>query len=291
MNTLIGISSRININKSMPFIFLAIIHFLLLGVTFYKKGNKTFSLLFISIGIGYVFEYFVLNVFKMYKYNPNIFKNKWIDSVFGALLSQSVYIPISATILTMFKLGWKWRIVAASIYGVIERLFIHWGIYKNKTWSTFLTITAMPIYFYIVAKWWDDVLNGERVKIYISIFFGYWISYTNILYFCLVLFKKYRFQIGILKEKYWEHFILVPIYTCISAIIGSVNTIYSSQESKWKGLLVLHAFDRVLFKYKVIKPSTKFNLYSLIPIHLFVLFFGENIKSRLNDYVAIRDNQ
>jgi hypothetical protein len=285
MKTFLVRTTRINKSKSFPFIILFFIHLFLLGLTFYKKGKKTSSSLVISIGIAYVFEYFVLNLFRMYRYYPKVFKKDWIDSVFGALLSQSVYVPIAATMLSLFNLGWKWRMGISFIYGVIERLFIHWGIYRNKTWNTFLTITTLPIYFYIVARWWNDMQRGNRIKEFFSIFFCYWINYTNIFYFCLALIKQYRFRIGFLKDKYQEHFILVPIYTAISGMIGTLNTIYVRKKSKWKGLLVLHIFDRILFKYKVIHPSKTINLYSLIPIHLCVLFIGEyisNVKNRPN---------
>ncbi|WP_246938779.1 hypothetical protein [Bacillus pinisoli] len=261
--------------KTIPFIVLTIIHGFFLLLAFVKKGNKTFLVLNVSIGIAYIFEYFVLNVLKMYFYYPKVFKVKWIDSVFGALLSQSLFIPIASTLIVLFKVGWKGRILVALIYGVIERLFISWGVFRNFTWSTLLTITTMPLYFNQVKKWWRDIEQGHPLKLKVSVFLSYWINYTNILYFSLALLNKYRFRIGILRDQYWEHFILVPIYTLIVGTIGTISTIYFRNPLKIICLLLLHLLDRFLYKWKLIRPSSNKDLYLLIPIHASMLLLGE----------------
>lgn len=262
-------------NRSLPFFVLSIIHGGLLIMTFYKKKSKTFLLLNISIGIGYIFEYFVLNVFKMYKYCPNIFKNKWIDSVFGALLSQSLFIPISATLLIK---GWG-RVVVSLLYGGVERCFIKWGIFENYTWSTTLTVTTMPFFFNQVRKWWESLLQGNSIKENISLFFCYWVNYTNILYFCLALLNKYRFRIGFVKDQYWEHFMIVPVYTAFCGLVGSISTIYLGKPFKVFGIILLHSLDRLLFSSRIIKPSSHQDLYLLLPLHVSMFFLGEYFHS------------
>ncbi|WP_456275993.1 hypothetical protein [Bacillus sp. AK128] len=270
-------------NKSIPFIVLAIIHAVLLIICFRRKGpTKTIGVLYISIGIAYVFEYFVLNIFKMYVYCPKIFKNKWFDAVFGALLSQSLFIPIKSTLITLFNIGWKGRITVALIYGIIERIFIRWGIFENKSWKTFLTITTMPVYFYIVKIWWEKIQKGNKKIIAISIFFFYWVNYANVLYFALVFFKQYRFRIGVLRDKYWEHFIIVPIYALITGIIGTISTLFFRKEHKWISIFIVHVLDQILYKYRIIKPSTPHSKYALILIHLGLLRFGEYFKNLIN---------
>lgn len=264
--------------KSIPFLILAIPHALILLYTIIKKGKKTFGLLTIGIGAAYVFEYFVLNIFKMYRYYPKVFKNKWIDSVFGALLSQAVFVPIASTVLTSFKLGWKSRIIAAVFYGMIERLFIKWKIFEDHTWKTYFTVTAMPLYFYVIKKWWDGIKKGNNLYIWVSILFCYWINYTNVLYFSLALFNKYRFRVKIVRNKYWDHFISVPMYTLLSGILGTVSTIYVPKPFKMISVLIMHLIDQVLYRYRMIKPTSKKSLYALIPIHISMLLIGESFK-------------
>jgi hypothetical protein len=252
----------------LPFIILSIIHTILLLFVFYRKGRKTFPLLMISIGMAYVFEYFVLNLFKMYWYSPKFFRNRWIDSVFGALMSQAVFVPIVGTFLTLFNKGWKWKFGASFAYGVVERIFIYMGVFKNKRWHTIFTVSAMPIYFYILAKWWEGVQKGDKMRIYLSLFLNNWINYTNVLFFSLALFHRYRFSMNLGKEKYWEHFILVPVYTFLSGAIVTLTTISKGKYSKFLGSTILHIIDRILFRLKIIQPSGSRSLYNLIPIHI-----------------------
>lgn len=265
----------------LPFIILAIIHTILLIFTIYRKGKKTLPLLMISIGMNYVFELFVLNIFKMYWYYPKVFRNNWIDSVFGAFMSQSLFVPIAGTMLTLFNKGWKWRIGISLLYAAVERVFIQLGVYKNIKWSTVYTVTAMPVYFYILSKWWDGLQKGNKVIIQISIFFTYWVNYANVLFFSLALFNKYRFRVGYVKDRYWEHFILAPIYTLVTGGIGTFTTLYLEQKSKLVGLAVLHLIDRILFEYKIIYPANSRSLYSLIPIHITMLLIGEYYYSSI----------
>jgi hypothetical protein len=270
--------------KTLPFAILAIIHILLIVYTFTQKKHKTLIVLFSSIGIAYVFEYFVLNVFKMYRYYPKVFRNGWVDSVFGALLSQSLFVPITATLMVLFHLGWKWRIGAGLAYGLIETVFIKWNIYKNYQWRTVFTITTMPIYFYVVKKWWE-ALQKKNAKIIpaLSVFFYFWVNYTNIYYFLLAFFKKFVFHLGIVKDKYWEHFMLVPLYTFYQSVIGTISTMYSCKKTKIGCLILLHISDQLIFKYKIIQ-STKRDLYSFIPVHLLIFTFGEYYYKWMKEY-------
>ncbi|MBM6619599.1 hypothetical protein [Bacillus suaedaesalsae] len=264
--------------KSIPFLILAILHSIILLITFRKKGKKTFTLLTIGIGVAYVFEYFVLNVFKMYKYYPKIFKNKWIDSVMGALLSQAVFVPITGTVLTLFKHGWKARIGAALFYGATERIFIKWKIFSNDTWSTIYTVGAMPMYFYIITKWWRGLQNGNKLIQWSSLLLCFWTNYTNILFIALARYKKYRFRFHAVRNRYWDHFIIVPLYTLLASIVGTINTFHMPTSFKWCGILFMHLIDQCLFHCKLIKPSNKGSLYKLLPIHISILLLGEIYK-------------
>jgi hypothetical protein len=261
--------------KNIPFFILGIISFLILTVTFFQRRQKTLLLLLSSIGIAYVFEYFVLNIFKMYRYFPNVFKNKWIDSVFGALLSQSVFVPIVATYLALNNRGWKWRIGASLLFGIIERLFIKLRLFKNKTWKTSYTIISLPFYFFVVKKWWEGLqIQQTKIITILSVFFCYWVNYTNVYFFLLAFSKKFFFRIGFLRDKYQEHFILLPMYTFYQAIMGALNTLYFQNQTKLFNLLWLHLSDQLLFRLKIIR-SKKSDLYMSIPIHLFIHGFGE----------------
>lgn len=256
-------------------------HFVFLVYTFRRKKQATWILLFVGIGWAYVFEYFVLNVFKMYTYSPKVFKNKWMDSVFGALLSQALFIPIAAAFLTFFRLGWKWKIVTSLFYGLVERLFIRWNIFKNRTWRTTYTVAFIPIHFWIVEKWWERLKrNPPNWLIFLSIFFTYWVNYTNIYYFLVVLFRTFLFRTGLVRNKFWDHFIMAPLYTLYLGTIGTITTVMPNRKGKILGLLWLHLSDRLLYRLGLLKLKN-WSIYTFLPIHFVMLSLGEYISSLL----------
>src|SRR4051812_37354862 len=72
--------------NKMPFIILLAFHTSLLGYSFYQSKNKKqlFTLLMSNIGLAYLLEYFVLNLFKAYRYKPRMMKKKYFDNILGA---------------------------------------------------------------------------------------------------------------------------------------------------------------------------------------------------------------
>jgi hypothetical protein len=263
--------------KTIPFVALSVVHFILFFYTFIQKKQKTLPLFISSIGMAYVFEYFVLNLFKMYQYYPRVSRNKWIDSVFGALLSQAVFVPIAATFIALFNLGGKWQLGFTLFYGLTERIFIKWKIFKIYKWSTFFTICLLPLYFQIVKRWWE-LLQKHQSKFVevLSVLFCYWVNYTNIYFFIVVCFRKFFLRIGFLKDTYWEHFILVPLYTLYLSIICTKATLAEKPISKWKTLITLHLSDLLLSKLNILK-ATKQGIRQFVPIHLGFLLLGDYV--------------
>jgi hypothetical protein len=135
-------------NNSVPFVVLLIVHVLILAFTFYKKRDKSYFILLLSnIGFAYLFEYFVLNLFQGYTYKPKILKNRKLDNILGGVFSQAIYIPIIATTITAFRLGWKWKVFFTVYFTLIERLFIYWKIFKKRWWKTFYTFFFLLLFF------------------------------------------------------------------------------------------------------------------------------------------------
>lgn len=267
--------------ETKPFIILGILHLILLVFTIMKKKQKVVLLLWSAIGPAYLFEYFVLNMFKMYQYKPKVFKNKWFDNVFGAFLSQCLFVPIKATALILFRLSWKWKLGASVLFSLIERFFIYKGIYKNVTWRTYYTVTLMFLYFLIIKKWWEALKEKKHAFFPITtLFFAYLINYTNAFFFIVAFFKGFLFQAGFVKNKYQDHFLVAPLYAIYLSIIGTINSLLFRGKFKVIGLLLMHGSDHLLVKYGILKLK-RFNIFAFIPIHIGVLFIGQYTKSLL----------
>ncbi len=260
---------------TIPFLILTFLHIVLLAVLYVRKNGKETSLLLLcSIGIAYVFEYFVLNLFKMYRYYPKIFKNSWIDNVFGAVLSQAVFVPIKATFLTLTKLDWKWKLGAGFLFVMVERIFIQLHVYKNKSWRTIYTLILIPTYFMIVGLWWKGLKNQENSIIpKISLFLIYIVMYTNV-YYVLLIFRKVILQVGWVKDVYWDHFIVAPLYTLYLSLIGTSATLGGKSIHKLSALGMFLLSDNLMKRINVLRMQ-KWSVYSFLPVHMIMLLVGD----------------
>ena len=69
-----------------------------------------------NIGLAYLLEFFVLNIFKGYRYKPRVMKKKYFDNILGAILSQAIFVPFTAVFLTTLKIGWIGKILGGVIF-------------------------------------------------------------------------------------------------------------------------------------------------------------------------------
>lgn len=263
--------NRLN-KRSIPFIILFVIHVGIFAYTIYHKGSKKTLRLFISnIGMAYVFEYFVLNIFQAYKYSPYIIKNRFLDNVFGAIMSQAIYVPISATFLTLFKLNWKWKLFFTVYLVMIERLFLLLNIYKNKWWKTLFTALLIPTYFYI-SDYWQHASNKKIIK-NINIYLTFVVIQVNALYIYAVFgLLRFRFK----KSDWWEHFIIAPLYCLFMAGIYIFNSKNKSFRRWLTCSSVIIAMDFLLLRFKIMKTNW---IALFLPMHIFFDLIGAKILS------------
>lgn len=271
-------------SKRVPFIILLIIHTTLLIYTFYKNKDRKrlFVLLIANIGFAYFFEYIVLNLFQAYQYSPNFLKNKKLDSSFGAILSQTIYVPFTAVFITAFQHGWKVKLLFAVYFATIEKLFIKMGIFKTNWWKTIYTATLIPTFFIISDFWFKHLKLRTPSVIYISLFNMIVVANANILY-VFALLRKLRFGLGSFHS--WrEHFILVPLYT----IAYSLITVFSIKKSWFNTVKAFSFFfvtDWFLKKLGLLKIKFSLGYLNMIfhlVIHIIALYYKKLLFSEEN---------
>ncbi|MBB6453357.1 hypothetical protein HNQ94_001805 [Salirhabdus euzebyi] len=199
--------------NSYPFFILFVIHTGLLFYTFYKKKPRKpiFVLLMSNIGMAYLFEYIVLNIFQAYKYKPKIISKPYLDNIFGAMLSQTIFVPFTAVYLTVFKMNWLKRILISFYFLAIEKLFIRLKIYKTYWWKSIYTFLLITIFFLISDLWHRQLKKGKESVMFLSLFFMTMVTGANLLYVMAVA-RKFRFGRG--RFHSWkEHFIVAPLYS------------------------------------------------------------------------------
>ncbi|MBY0098470.1 hypothetical protein [Mesobacillus maritimus] len=262
-----------------PYLLLLFIHSSLLIYTFLKSKNRkrTFIALISNIGMAYIFEYFTYNIFKAYRYKPALLKNKSLDSILGAIFSQAIFIPFTALYISVFHLGWKFKLLASLYFASIEHLFVRLDIYKHYWWKTIYTLTLLPVYFSITSKWDELLKKRNPVILFVSYFNLILVTSVNLLFFLSIL-GKVRF--GFRRFTSWrEHFILMPLY---SILMGLFTAQTLKEKSTFlfnvKSLFYRLLLDWLMVKIKILKFPKK-NVLLNLPYHVLMLLLANFYKS------------
>ncbi|WP_078543780.1 hypothetical protein [Litchfieldia alkalitelluris] len=265
--------------NKFPFFVLFIIHTSIILFTLYKKKDEQRELsilLFINVGLAYIFEYIVFNVLRAYRYKPRVMKNKYIDNTFGALLSQAIIIPFTAVFLTAFKFGKKGKIFFSLYFLIVECIFVKLGVFTRHWWKTYLTPILVFLYFLISDYSYKKIKERNRFILSVSLFFCINVMVVNGLYF-LAAFGRFKIELG--KWSSWrEHFIIAPLY-------GIILSLFATWQIQKRGflpqiniLLFANLMDWVLRELDVVKLSLK-GKYDLIIHHLAVSILISRLKA------------
>ncbi|GIN85856.1 hypothetical protein J6TS2_22420 [Heyndrickxia sporothermodurans] len=265
--------------NTIPYVALTAVHIILLIFTMIKrKDKKLFGLLFTSIGFAYLFEIIILNLFRSYRYYPKIFKNKWLDTIFGAIVSQAFLVPISATTIAFLRLGWKWIGGITLFYTLTERLFIYKRWFKNNWWHTYYTTLLIPAYFYIMKKWMF-LMERKRYQWvgYTNVFFFIWVNYINIYFVLVAVFKKFIFGKRKIIGKYRVHFLIEPPYLILQSMILLIAVI---KQKYFIGIGINHLLDQLLYRYRWIQAK-RWTVYCFLPIHVIIYLIGKAFNKQM----------
>ncbi|WP_456271400.1 hypothetical protein [Bacillus sp. AK031] len=266
---------RINKN-SLPFIVLSIVHLSLLVFTLFKKCERhTLTLLLSNISFAYIFEYFVFNVFHSYRYNPKILKKRALDNALGALLSQAIYIPITATFISVFKLGWQWKSIFIIYFHVIELFFLKVKSYKLYWWRPLYTTLLLPIYFASSDYWNANLRSGRTSILWLSTYLSSGVV-TKTLAFIWDIFKKQKIGLG--RNHTWkEHFLISPLYMLVYVAISLVPAIHKGPATKFLTFMLMLSLNLLLSLLKIINSSQLFIKTAVL--NMLMVFLSPALKT------------
>ncbi|WP_248925168.1 hypothetical protein [Paenibacillus hamazuiensis] len=133
----------------------------LLTFMFYKKrNNRTLIQFLVVIEIAYLIEAVIYVFLGSYTYHPKLIKhNAYYDSHMGALASNLITIPVLATFISVFQLGWGWIISCIGFLAAIEWLFVKLQIYTLHWWRIEYTALGLLIYFPLTKMLYRRVLH------------------------------------------------------------------------------------------------------------------------------------
>ncbi|WP_226037900.1 hypothetical protein [Aquibacillus saliphilus] len=259
------------INKnSIPFLLLAVIHLgMVIYLGFRRRDKSTWLLLLTNIGLAYLFDYIVLNLFKAYTYKPSIIKKRYLDNIFGAILSQGIFVPITSTLLTVLNKNWRWKVGFTIYFHLIEKLFMKIKIYKVHWWKPIYTIMLMPLYFFISDILYKALRDKQPWSLKVSHYLSIEVVGINVMYIS-ALIRRIRFGRG--KHHSWrEHFIIAPLYSFLQSYIALTTSYKQGLVQRMKCLAIFVVIDQSLVYLGVLKMNFKQSLRSL-PIHILMIF-------------------
>ncbi|WP_407312312.1 hypothetical protein [Desulfosporosinus sp. SB140] len=151
-----------------------------------KSNNFKFDLafLFSIIGLSFIFEAGLVLRLNAYSYYPKIFRDTYLDIIFGNYFSQ-ISVSTTALLLASKNLSFIWYGAFGLIYYFIEVIFLKLGIYEHFWYKSYYTFFGFILFSRIAKKWY------KIAKKYTSKFINY-----ITLYFSVASFSTFTIFLG-----------------------------------------------------------------------------------------------
>jgi hypothetical protein len=139
-----------------------------------KTNNNKFTLafLFSIIGLSFIFEAGLVLRLNAYSYYPKIFRDTYLDIIFGNYFSQ-ISVSTTSLFLASNNLSFIWYGVFGFIYYLIEVIFLKLGIYKHFWYKSYYTFFGFILFAWLTKKWYMSAKNSTSKLInYITLYFS-----------------------------------------------------------------------------------------------------------------------
>jgi hypothetical protein len=254
--------------------FLPILSIFLFIYTLWKVRNKKIFALYTFIsGLTYLFEYFILVIFKAYEYHPNILKNSYNDGIIGAIVSNVFVVPMTSVFVGAFQLSWKWMVFITGIVLFIEELFIYLGIYKLFWWKPVYTGVGLIIW-YLIAKKLYPKLKGDLSLIirFIILYFTNVLIQATLIFGLTVFFDVYHYEIGWFQNKTRDHIAFKNAYVFFLSLIFTPLVTFNIKWT-WKIIVILliTPLDCLFLKFGILHLSTNWSFVHFILLRIAIV--------------------
>lgn len=168
--------------NSFWFYALTFISSILFIFTLWKKDKNI-------TGLAFIFDYIIFILFNAYVYKPHIFKEQWLDSGFGSVVSQGVAVPIVATFLIEFKLRWYWYRIFTFVFMGIEKWYTRANIYEQYWWKFAYTFIFI-LFAFLIARFWYKKLDEPNAIVKFLTTYMAIITIENLVFLYLYVFLE-----------------------------------------------------------------------------------------------------
>ncbi|TYP79201.1 hypothetical protein [Paenibacillus methanolicus] len=230
---------------------------------------------------SWVGESFILFVFHGYDYKPGLYQDVFAENIIGHIIANSSYWAAAAVAVMYYRTSYLWIAIYSLGFMLTEFIFTRVGVYEQYWWKTYMTgITAFI--FLVLMKKWYVLLQARAYKSPRVIVFGTlaWVilqTPTSV----LMLFDKQFFRVHWVTNIYRDSTLFSGfVYHVIMAFV-ILYCMYVPRHWAWRmaPLILLAAFDALLFNAGILRFSNDWSLIELISIRavsLAVIFLLEH---------------
>lgn len=236
------------------YVILGILTLIELIIVMVKAKNRRLNIAFYLTVLGIVlyFETVIFLFLKSYYYYPMIIKNQPMsvdDALMGNLFSQTS-VAATTLLVTVFDLNLYWYIIFAVIYGLIEELFLHLGIYSHNWYQTWMTVVGLPVLFWVAKTMYGKIKTGVNpVVYYVYIYLGVFMLNSPTLTHALILARYMNFSTTLFSDPVSSRFFIFYIHYHV-LFIPILLFHFLRSKFIWKALLILMIYIVYYIGYK-----------------------------------------
>ncbi|MDP4084422.1 MAG: hypothetical protein Q8934_07360 [Bacillota bacterium] len=243
--------------KFIPYLVLILMSVVLFILSWKKANDKKLIIFYLCMaGFVYYFEFTVLVVYKSYEYEPGLFKDPYIDNIFGANVSNGFIVPLATVFIAIFDLGIGWIILIVLCFLGIEELFLILHVYKHFWWKTLYTGIGLPIQF-ALGKWIWYLIRFQAKRFIVRLGTFYFANVTiqaTFLYYISALFNMIYYRVNWFKEPTRGHIAFVSLFAFVDSLFFA-TVVTNRAPVFWQTILVLCGvgFNVMLFEWGVLE--------------------------------------
>ncbi|MFZ5969201.1 MAG: hypothetical protein ACOYVK_18755 [Bacillota bacterium] len=215
-----------------------------------KNVKYIMVLFFVISGMTFTFEATIL-FFNAYDYYPLIMpKTPIYDTMAGNLFSQ-FSVTSTALLIAVLNLKYYWFFVFSIIYGIIEELFIKFGLYKHHHWyKTWMTMLGLLILFGVTKYVYKNKYMFKKpILRYFFMLHGLFTLHMPTAWWIQMLSGILTLNTKILPYP-MSSFVLICVSNLFLISISCMFIYYSKLKWYWKSMIVLILYCVLYVAYK-----------------------------------------
>ncbi|QKS47774.1 hypothetical protein HUB94_25830 (plasmid) [Paenibacillus cellulosilyticus] len=234
--------------NAVPYLILIFLSVVTLIYAFYYARTYITLVWFLALaGLIYVFEFVILVLFNSYVYYPKLIDNAYLDSMFGAFVSNFCAVPVAGITIITFRLRFVWFIVSALFFIGVEWLFLRLGIYEHHWWRLSYTFVLIIVFFWLSRYWASQTVLGSKLFRYLSMVL-FSVSLCDSLGFAMSLAGTCAFHIGLFANPTRDDIFVRFLFIMATSLILA-STIFITTSLRWitAALAVVTAIQITLY--------------------------------------------